>query len=314
MPMFGEKATIPAKKRIVFLGDSITDDGTYISYLDAYFRLRKPEVELELINLGVSSETASGLSEPAHPFPRPCVFDRLNRALAETEPEWVVVCYGMNDGIYYPLSEERFEAYKAGMRRLLRTIRAAGAKAIAVTPPPFDPGALDRAAERLRPANAAEFSYDTPYEDYEAVLKTYADWVLELDESRADGVASIHEPMLAWIREAREKDPEYRTGDGIHPNRQGHWVIAKSLLAELFGVKPESEPGYVDDPEGASAAYPLVWERHRLLSAAWKEHVGHTNIWKAEGALPLAEAKAQAAELEARIRAAAESRPEERFV
>ncbi|WP_168735887.1 SGNH/GDSL hydrolase family protein [Cohnella fermenti] len=320
--MFGEKAAIPSGATIVFLGDSITDDGTYISYLDAHFHIHRPEVRLNLINLGVSSETASGLSEPAHPFPRPCIFDRLDRALAESEPDIVVVCYGMNDGIYYPLGEERFEAYRAGMRRLLRTIRASGAQAIAVTPPPFDPVSFERAAERLRPADAAEFSYDKPYEDYESVLKAYAEWVMTLDESRADGVVNIHDPMLAWIREARAADPGCRTGDGIHPNAQGHRVIARTLLAGLFGetaaeapadgapvdAAPADEAGPVgaaadrDAAVGGTAAYPLVWERHRLLSAAWKEHVGHTNVTKAPNALPLAEAQARAIELEERIR------------
>jgi len=45
----------------------------------------------------------------------------------------------MNDGIYYPFSDERFQKFKDGVRRLRERAAAAGAKVIHVTPPTFDP-------------------------------------------------------------------------------------------------------------------------------------------------------------------------------
>src|SRR5207237_689024 len=89
-------------QRVLFLGDSNTFTGQFIAYLDAYLFTRFPGQKFELINLGLPSETVSGLSEPDHPYPRPNVHDRLERALAEAKPEVVFACYGMNDGIYYP--------------------------------------------------------------------------------------------------------------------------------------------------------------------------------------------------------------------
>ena len=309
MPLYGKDAQLPERKRIVFLGDSITDDGTYIAYLDAYFRLHAPDSRIELINLGVSSETVSGLSEPAHPFPRPCLHDRLDRALAKTRPDWVVVCYGMNDGIYHPFAEERFRAYREGYLRALGKIRQAGAKAIAMTPPPFDPPSLENGAERLLPDGRNDYSYLTPYANYEAVLKRYADWVLTLGGDAADEVVSIHDEMLAHIAREREADPAFLSGDGIHPFAPGHWVMAKALLRTLFNVVLERAPDETAQPERA-AFFDLVRSRHRLMSAAWKEHVGHTNPNKAEGALPLAEAMKEAESLEARIRKLAAAHPE----
>src|SRR6266576_7102721 len=90
------------KQRIVFLGDSNTYAGKYIAYLDAYLCTRFPDKRFELINLGLPSETVSGLSEPDHPYPRPNVHERIAAALAKTKPNIVVACYGMNDGICYP--------------------------------------------------------------------------------------------------------------------------------------------------------------------------------------------------------------------
>src|SRR5450631_4738517 len=98
--------------RVVFLGDSNTYAGKFITYLDAYLCTRFPDKRFELINLGLPSETVSGLSEPAHPYPRPNIHARVERALALANPDVVVICYGMNDGIYYPFSDERFKKYQ----------------------------------------------------------------------------------------------------------------------------------------------------------------------------------------------------------
>src|SRR5215471_8295439 len=129
-------------QRVVFLGDSNTFDGKFIAYLDAYLCTRFPDKRFELINLGLPSETVSGLSEPEHPFPRPDVHERIDRALALAKPNVVVICYGMNDGIYYPFSEERFKKYRDGMMKLIDKVEKAGATAVLMSPAPFDPQPL----------------------------------------------------------------------------------------------------------------------------------------------------------------------------
>ena len=53
-------------KRVVFLGDSITYSGQYIDYIEAVLVTRFPNQHYELIDLGLPSETVSGLSEPGH--------------------------------------------------------------------------------------------------------------------------------------------------------------------------------------------------------------------------------------------------------
>lgn len=283
--------------RIVFLGDSITDDGTYISFLDSYFFQHQPDHRPAFVNLGVSSETASGLSEPDHPFPRPCIHDRLESALRESRPDTVVFCYGMNDGIYHPFSEERFAAYRTGILKLIQAIKSHGAEAVAMTPPPFDPLSLQGAA--LQPDGADNYSYQAPYENYDAVLQRYGEWLRTLDGT-VDGIVEIYEPLRRHFETEKNRNSAYVSGDGIHPNADGHWVIAKTLLRSLFGIAAEEEPEYVRHPY-SSPFYRLVLERHRLLSAAWKEHVGHTNVNKAQ-ALPLDLALARGEQLAEEIR------------
>src|SRR5690349_15538230 len=109
------KAVLPPKvMRAIFLGDSITHSGLYVSLVEAYFVSRYPNRAIEFINVGLPSETVSGLSEEGHAggqFPRPDLHERLERVLTAIKPDLVFACYGMNDGIYMPLDEERFRKF-----------------------------------------------------------------------------------------------------------------------------------------------------------------------------------------------------------
>lgn len=125
-------------KRIVFLGDSITHAGHYIALVEAQLISATGNQSPELINLGLPSETCNGMSEPEHPFPRPNVHERLDRALAKLNPDVVVACYGMNDGIYHPPSDKHFDAYSDGINKMIEKVHASGAKLILMTPPAFD--------------------------------------------------------------------------------------------------------------------------------------------------------------------------------
>ncbi|WP_342421295.1 GDSL-type esterase/lipase family protein [Paenibacillus sp. FSL E2-0178] len=236
-----------ANLKIMFLGDSITADGLYIRLIREWLKQHRPDLAVELIPCGVPSETASGLSEAAHPFPRPCIHERLARELAAASPGVAVACYGMNDGIYHPLSEERFAAYQAGMQQLSTQIREAGAAVVLMTPPPFDAPSMNG---RLQPADAADFSYLAPYQNYDEVLERYAGWLLS-GECPADGIIDLRTPLLEHIRQERSLNASYRYGDGIHPDAAGHGVIARTLLRNLFDAEPDTLPGAEESGEAA---------------------------------------------------------------
>ncbi|QUL53769.1 hypothetical protein KDC22_25955 [Paenibacillus tritici] len=225
--------------KILFLGDSITADGRYIRLIREWLSRHRPEWTVELAPSGVPSETVSGLSEAAHPGPRPSVHERLAGELAAAAPDVAVACYGMNDGIYHPFSDKRFAAYQAGMLALSTQIRDAGAGVVLMTPPPFDALSMNGP---LQPADAADFSYLAPYEDYDQVLERYAGWLLS-GGCPADGVIDLRTPLLEHIRHERSLNASYRYGDGIHPDAPGHEVIARTLLRELLRCEPDQLPG-----------------------------------------------------------------------
>ena len=147
---------------MLWLNDSITQDGKYVSIVEYYLNNQFPNEKFDIISVGLASETLSGLSENDHPFPRPCLLERLARTLDKVKPTTVVACYGINDGIHHPQSPERLAAFEDGVKKLSAMTRAAGAELILHTPPPFD--ALP-VRNRLRKADAADFSYIAPFRD-----------------------------------------------------------------------------------------------------------------------------------------------------
>jgi lysophospholipase L1-like esterase len=258
-------------QRIVFLGDSITYAGGYVQYVDAFLATRFPERRLEILNLGLASETVSGLSEPDHPYPRPNVHTRLARVLQKTRPDWVVACYGMNDGIYYPWSAERFRKYQEGIRSLVDAVHAAGARIVVLTPAAFDPNPVRKV---VQPRGAAKYSWMAPYEGYDEVLTRYAEWILAAHPGDGPAV-DAHGALTHHLAVMRRAEPTYQVaGDGVHPNRSGEWVMASALLTALK-VPSEVDAADLDAPTGRVRTGKVgdVVLRDGELSFKWESRV-----------------------------------------
>ncbi|MDR3633594.1 MAG: SGNH/GDSL hydrolase family protein [Isosphaeraceae bacterium] len=299
----GDTAPLADVRRVVFLGDSITYAGQYIEFAEAVLRLHDPAWRCEFLDLGLPSETVSGLSEPGHAggqFPRPELHERLERVLSQTKPDLVVACYGMNDGIYYPFSEDRFHKYQDGIQRLRDRAKAHGAKVLHLTPPVFD---AEPIKEKTLPAGRAE--YRQPYVGYDEVLGRYSEWLLA---RRTDGwnVVDIHGPMKLFLALQRDHDPAYRlAGDGVHANAIGHWIIARALLAhwripaKKLADSPSADAYLAEFPHGLELLK-IVQDRQRVLKDAWLTATGHKRPGMSRG-VPLEAAERQARELDVRI-------------
>jgi lysophospholipase L1-like esterase len=264
-----------ANRRVLWLGDSITQDGRYISYIEYYLAKTFPARTFDFVGVGLASETVSGLSENAHPFPRPCVFDRLQAALTATGPATVVACYGMNDGIYHPKSEERLRAFQDGVRRLAGAAQAAGAEFVLITPPPFDAQAVE---EKTQPETAEDFSYRAPFRGYDAVLREFAAWEQTLGVSEARVIVDVHSAIAAATAERRRRDTAFTFAkDGIHPASLGHLLMAHVFLRTI-GVEIGAEAGELEAELARVEADPLfqlVRERREKRSAGWLSFIGY---------------------------------------
>ncbi len=309
LPLLSHAATtddwMQEAKRVVFLGDSITYSGEYVAMLGAAIAVEFPDREIELLVLGLPSETVSGLSEPGHAggrFPRPNLHERLDRVLQQTHPDLVIACYGMNCGIYHPYSDVRFEAYRQGMRKLSQQVRAANSRLVLLTPPVFDSTPI---LQQTLPAGEVE--YRQPYRDYNQVLDLYSAWLVAAQDEGWQ-VLDIHTPMNRFLAEQRLTDSNSSftlADDGVHLNRQGHWLIAGELIRTLGAVRVDVEANKVEDGFAAVGVIdPLldrIKQRQKLLTDAWLSAVGHLRPGMNQG-LPLDQANEQAQTVQLEIR------------
>ena len=271
-------------RRVVFLGDSITYAGGWVANLAAW--MEQEGMTADIINMGLSSETASGLSEDGHAdgkFPRPDVAERLDRVLRVARPDLVIACYGMNCGIYLPLDETRLARFQEGMQRLHDAVERTGAKIIHLTPPVYD-----QRADKPGPAGTV---------DYDAVLDAISKWLIS---KRSDGwiVIDVHGPMKELLTAARAKDSAVIFApDAVHPNEAGHWAFCRAVLMGLG----DTEAAAAETPVALEQFLPLVKQRMEILRDAYLAAAGHLRPGVRAG-LPLGEAESKARALTESIR------------
>ena len=276
-PVAAEGVDALAGKRVVVLGDSNTQAGGYVSFAAYYLEKLHPDKQFDILGLGLASETLSGLSEDGHAggkFPRPCLFERLGRLLEKAKPDVVFACYGINDGIYLPLSKERFAAFQNGVTTLVERCQKAGAKQVfLLTPPIYD----------FTP-KGDEFNYD-------AVMTEYAKWMTGI---KTPGVTVID--LHTAMRKARDASKQAFARDKVHYGDDGHLLVAKTLLGGVGVTVPDAGVATVK----ADSLFKLVDQKRKLRSAAWMKHVGYTRE-KTVKPEPLGTVEADAAKIQEQI-------------
>lgn len=277
-------------RRIVFLGDSITYAGHYVTFFDLWLQTQTLDNLPVVINVGLPSETVSGLSEEGHAggrFPRPDLAERLTRVLDVTRPDLVFACYGINCGIYQPLDAQRLLRYQQGIERLKAQVDAIDARLVLITPPFYD----DQRAQK-------DFSYNS-------VLDRYSQWLMA---QRQQGwrVIGLHDAMAQEVSKRRETNPEFTfQRDAVHPDTAGHWFMAQQLMG---WCGDERAVGF-ESPQAMLTAYGIpetaleeVRRRTNLRRDAYLSAAGHQRPGIKAG-FPIAEAERQAQALTEQIQA-----------
>ena len=267
-----------APPRVAILGDSITFDGRWVTRVDAALRSTPEFADAEIVNFGLGSETVSGLSEPNHAngeFPRPCLFERLDRILDAYQPTLVLACYGMNDGIYLPPDKLRFKAYRDGIEKLKATVEKRGAQIIFITPPLHDA--------------------DHPSQDqnrYDLVLEFYR-YYLATRPIPGWQVIDIRPDLRTAVAAEKASNPEFiYAKDKVHPGEEGHRFIADSITRQLWPILKLTGLPKLPNAD----ALTILRRRNELLKLAWLTKTRHIRPGVPAG-LPLDQADAQAAEL-----------------
>lgn len=253
---YAEDSLLEKNRRILVLGDSITQNGGYVVNFDAWLVKKYPERRYLVMNAGVASETISGLSEDGHAggkFPRPDLMERLERVVSTTKPELIISCYGMNCGIYLPLDKDRFESYKKGQQKLKAVAEKHGAEILFVTPPFFD-------------------NHGAKGFNYNSVLTSYSAWLVE-QRKQGWNVADLHTGMTQKILAKKKANRAFTVQrDRVHPNAEGHWMMAQSLI-RYFGDAASASlasPQHLLDKKRTAAIHKRLHTYSRAIHAATK--------------------------------------------
>lgn len=204
--------------RIVFLGDSITEQRLYTNYVESYLASRFPKLGLSFWNAGWGGDTAPGGVK------------RLARDVLSLKPTLVTVCYGMNDGRYTTPKPEIAADYEAGMRELLAQLKAAGCQVVVLTP-----GVVDYDRNPMHKAC-----------DYNRGLRVLADIALRVAAEAGVTGYDLHRLMLDVQTRAKAADPGFTMiPDAVHPDPAGQLVMAYALL-DALGVQPRAVELHAD--------------------------------------------------------------------
>jgi lysophospholipase L1-like esterase len=198
--------------RVVFYGDSITEQRLYTNFAEAAIVTRFPEINVEFTNSGIGGDRVTG--GWAGP-----IDTRLDRDVMPYKPTVVTIMLGMNDAGYRPYDEALFNTFTAGYRHILDRLTAAlpNLRLTLIEPSPFD--------DVTRPPQFEG--------GYNGVLQRYAAFVGELGRQHDATVADFNAPMVAMLQRADASDHELAQKllpDRVHPAPAGHWVMAEALL------------------------------------------------------------------------------------
>ena len=198
--------------RVVFYGDSITDQRLYTTFVESYSVTRFPGRRIGFVHSGWGGDRVTGGGGGP-------VEIRLKRDVFAYKPTVLTIMLGMNDGRYRAFDEETFNTYADGYRKIVKSAKDAlpGIRITVIQPSPYD--------DVTRPPNFEG--------GYNAVLVRYGQFLAEMAQKENLGIADLNTSVVAALEKAKTLDAGLAAKlvpDRVHPGPSGHLLMAEALL------------------------------------------------------------------------------------
>lgn len=198
--------------RVVFFGDSITDQRLYTTFVETYVLTRFPDRKVAFVHSGWGGDRVTGGGGGG-------IEERLRRDVFAYKPSVVTIMLGMNDGRYRVFDQQIFDIYSGGYKHIVKQLKSSlpGVRITAIQPSPYD----DVTRAPGFPGG------------YNAVLLRYSDFIAEFGGSEGLTVADLNRPVVAMLEKAKAADAEMAKQilpDRVHPGPSGHLIMAEQLL------------------------------------------------------------------------------------
>ena len=247
--------SLHAGDRVVFYGDSITDQRLYTVYVETYILTRFPRLDASFVHSGWGGDRVSGGGGGP-------IDVRLERDVIPYQPTVMTIMLGMNDGGYHAFDEATFAKYTQGYQHIVESVQKAlpQIRFTLIQPSPFD--------DVTRPPNFEG--------GYNAVLIRYGEWVKDYARRIGATVADLNTPVVAVLEKANAVDPKLAQEilpDRVHPGPEGHLIMAEAILkawnapATVTAVEINAEKKHVVQATNtqvndlASHANGLTWKQ-----------------------------------------------------
>lgn len=201
----------PSGSRIVFFGDSITEQGDkpngYVSLLRDTLKSSSRETFVEVIGAGISGNKV------------PDLLERIDRDVLARRPTVVVVYIGINDVWHSVLLSGKGtpkDEYEDGLSELLAKITETGAHAMLCTPSVI--------GERYDGSN----KLDTMLEEYCAISRSVA-------ARTGVPLCDLRKSFVEYLKTNNPENKEFGilTSDSVHLNAAGNRLVAAEILRAL---------------------------------------------------------------------------------
>jgi lysophospholipase L1-like esterase len=247
--------------RVVFYGDSITDQRLYTTFVETYVVTRFPGLDASFVHSGWGGDRVTGGGGGP-------IDHRLSRDVFVYKPTVVTVMLGMNDASYQPFKQSIFDVYTRGYQHLVESLKSnlPGVRLTLIVPSPFD--------DVTRKPNFEG--------GYNQVLIRYGEFVRSLAQKEGASVADLNTSVVAALKKAVEIDPTHAQElirDRVHPGPAGQLLMAEALL------KAWNAPSLVSSVEIDAASRRVAnAENAKVEDLKTSDAISWTQI---DGALPM---------------------------
>lgn len=205
-----------ANDGIVFLGNSITEGGHYHSYIWLYYMTHFPNLPLRIYNGGIGGDCVSHM-----------IF-RFDSDIKVKKPTYLVCSFGMNDSGFDGYNKPEYEKYsiqqveraRSDFKTLEQQILADKTikNVVLLGSPPYDENVKLEGVETLHGKNEA--------------IKRIIDMQTEVARNRDWGFVNFNPVICELNKQIQVSDSSatFCGGDRIHPDKDGHMVMAYLFL------------------------------------------------------------------------------------
>jgi lysophospholipase L1-like esterase len=239
--------------RVLFYGDSITEQNLYTTFVESYVVTRFPQLQVDFEHAGWGGDAVTGGGGGKIDL-------RLERDVIPAQPTVVTIMLGMNDGRYKAFDQDVFDTYRRGYAHILDVLQAAlpAARFYLIQPSAYD--------DVTRPPGFPG--------GYNGVLLRFSAADAELAHDRHLGLVDFNTPLVAALTAAKGLDPAEAARlmpDRVHPGAGIHLVMAAALLSAwhapslVDAVELSAAPAAVTSEANAhvthlTAGGPLSWD------------------------------------------------------